>query len=273
MTLKFELKDRIVIITGGAGLLGEKHAEAIIEIGGIPILFDLDGAKAKEKTELIKSKYNAVCEAYEGDVTSEKSVLEISKKLIDKYGRVDVLINNAAANPKMEEESDDSFTRLERFSLDIWQKDLAVGLTGAFICSKVFGTLMSEQGNGVIVNISSDLGLIAPDQRIYRRTELPEENQPVKPITYSVVKHGLIGLTKYLATYWAEKGVRSNALCPGGINTSQPEDFVKKLNNLIPLGRMAEADEYKSAIQFLCSDASSYMNGACLVIDGGRTCW
>ena len=132
---------------------------------------------------------------------------------------------------------------------------------------------MAEQKKGVILNISSDLGLIAPDQRIYREGDIPDHQQPKKPITYSVIKHGMIGLTRYLATYWADQGVRANALCPGGVRTDQPDEFVSRLSALIPMGRMAAVDEYKGAIQFLCSDASAYMNGACLAIDGGRTCW
>jgi NAD(P)-dependent dehydrogenase (short-subunit alcohol dehydrogenase family) len=132
---------------------------------------------------------------------------------------------------------------------------------------------MARRGRGVIVNVASDLALIAPDQRLYRREGLPEDQQPVKPVTYSVVKTGLIGLTRYLATYWADCGVRANAISPGGVYNGQPDDFVVRLSSLIPLRRMARTDEYQAAIVFLCSDASSYMTGSNLVIDGGRTCW
>ena len=161
----------------------------------------------------------------------------------------------------------------ENFPLEIWNNDLAVSLTGAFLCSQIIGTEMAKAGKGVILNIASDLGVVAPDQRIYRRDNLPEDMQNVKPVTYSVVKFGIIGLTKYLATYWAENGVRVNSLSPGGVYSNQPEEFVQKLTNLIPMKRMAGIDEYKGAIVFLCSDASSYMTGANLIIDGGRTCW
>ena len=196
-----------------------------------------------------------------------------SKPSWTRYGRVDVLINNAANNPKVEARSDVEFSRLESFPLEQWQADLAVGLTGAFLCSRVIGGEMARRGRGVIVNVASDLALIAPDQRLYRKAGLPEDRQPVKPVTYSVVKSGLLGLTRYLATYWATSGVRVNAISPGGVYTDQPEEFVQRLSNLIPLGRMARVDEYEGAILFLCSDASSYMTGANLVVDGGRTSW
>jgi NAD(P)-dependent dehydrogenase (short-subunit alcohol dehydrogenase family) len=173
----------------------------------------------------------------------------------------------------MEKASEVDFSRLENFPLAQWQADIAVGLTGAFLCSQIFGAEMARRGRGVVVNIASDLALIAPDQRLYRQPGLPEELQPVKPVTYSVVKTALIGLTRYLATYWAKDGVRANAISPGGVFNSQPEDFVVRLSNLIPLGRMAEVGEYQGAILFLCSDASSYMTGANLIVDGGRSCW
>ena len=163
--------------------------------------------------------------------------------------------------------------RLENYSLDAWQADLAVGLTGAMLCSRVFGGEMARRGKGVIVNIASDLALIGPDQRLYAIDGRAHDEQPVKPVSYSVVKSGLIGLTRYLATYWAASGIRANALCPGGVENGQDTVFVKRIAERIPLGRMASLDEYQGAMLFLCSDASSYMTGAVLAIDGGRSTW
>jgi len=268
----FDLAGRVVLITGGAGLLGAEHAAAIAEAGGIPVIADLRGGDAQRVAHAIKERYGSEASALELDVTSPSACQAALARVLALHGRLDGLVNNAALNPKVEG-AGLSATRFENYSLELWNRELSVGLNGAFLCAQVFGAHMAAHGGGVIVNIASDLGLIAPDQRIYRRAGLAEAEQPVKPVTYSVVKGGLVMLTKYLATYWAEAGVRVNALCPGGVFAGQPEDFVEKLTQLIPMGRMARKDEYRAALVFLCSDASSYMTGSNLVIDGGRTCW
>jgi NAD(P)-dependent dehydrogenase (short-subunit alcohol dehydrogenase family) len=269
----FRLDNRVAVITGGAGLLGQQHAEAIASVGGIPVLADIPAAHPEAVAAALGERLGARVLGFEVDITKPYEIERMKNRLVEQLGGIDILINNAARNPKMEEASAVQFSRLENFPFDTWEKDLAVGLTGAFLCSKVFGEAMATRGRGVILNIASDLALISPDQRLYRQEGLPENQQPVKPVTYSVVKAGLIGLTRYLATYWADKGVRVNAISPGGVYTSQPPDFVKRLSALIPLGRMARINEYQAAIVFLCSDASSYMTGANLTIDGGRTCW
>jgi len=268
----FDLTENIAVITGGAGLLGEKHAESIAEFGGIPILLDINKKAGTEKAQRITNEYQVDCEFKLCDITDESQILSVRDALLSKYGRIDILINNAAIDPKVEAKSENKLSRLENFPIDQWNLELGVGLTGAMLCSKIFGYEISKNSNGVILNISSDLGIIAPDQRIYRKEGFPENEQPVKPVTYSVIKHGLIGLTKYLATYWPGK-VRCNTLCPGGIYAGQSEDFVQRLTDLIPLGRMANIDEYKAAIVFMVSDASLYMNGSTVVIDGGRSVW
>ena len=269
----FDLPGRVAIITGGAGLLGVQHAEAIAEAGGHPVLADIDEEKAIKKARMISEKYHVDSIGIGTDITNKNEVEALLDAVLKRFGRVDTLINNAANNPRVKANEDSSWSRFENFPIELWDQDIAVGLTGAFLCSQVIGSEMANRGGGVILNISSDLGVIAPDQRIYFKPGLPAEKQPAKPVSYAVVKTALIGLTKYLATYWADKNIRVNAICPGGVQTDQPDDFVAKLSNLIPLGRMAKKDEYKGAILFLVSDASLYMTGAAVVIDGGRTCW
>jgi NAD(P)-dependent dehydrogenase (short-subunit alcohol dehydrogenase family) len=269
----FDIKERVAIITGGAGLLGLKHAEAIASHGGIPVLVDLSAANPEAKAFEIISKYGVDAIGLECNITKPDQVQILLEKVLARYKRVDILINNAANNPKVESASQKAWSRLENFPLGIWEDDIAVGLTGAFLCSQVIGSEMARRKKGIIVNVASDLAVIAPDQRLYRQAGILDEQQPVKPVTYSVVKTGLIGLTRYLATYWANCGVRVNAISPGGVYNNQPEEFVQRVSNLIPMGRMANSDEYQGAILFLCSDASSYMTGFNLVIDGGRSCW
>jgi NAD(P)-dependent dehydrogenase (short-subunit alcohol dehydrogenase family) len=268
----FDLSGKVVAITGAAGLLGRKHAEAIASCGGTPILLDLCQRAVDEIASQLRNRYGVPAHGIELDITKESQVEASCANILSKFEKIDVLINNAANNPKVDATSTVvNATRLENFPIEIWNQDIAVGLTGSFLCAKYFGSAMAKAGSGVIVNISSDLGVIAPDQRLYRCDGVQDDMQNVKPVTYSVVKTALIGLTRYLATYW--KGVRCNALCPGGVYNGQGEEFVQRVSSLIPVGRMAHVDEYQGAILFLSSDASSYMNGAVLVVDGGRSCW
>jgi len=270
----FDLTDRVAIITGGAGLLGIKHAEAVAAMGGTPVLVDINAERAISCAEALAANLQRPTLGLGVDITRPDRVEQMLKSTLDAFGRVDILINNAANNPKMEARNDgQEWSRFEQFSLEAWNQDMAVGLTGAFLCSQVVGSHLAQQGHGVILNIASDLSVIAPDQRIYRQPGLPDDQQPVKPVTYSVVKAGLIGLTRYLATYWADRGVRVNALSPGGVYNEQDAAFVQRLTNLIPMGRMAGKDEYQAAVVFLVSDASAYMTGMNLVMDGGRTVW
>jgi NAD(P)-dependent dehydrogenase (short-subunit alcohol dehydrogenase family) len=269
----FDLTGQVAIVTGGCGLLGFRHAQAIAAAGGIPVLVDLGSTDPPAKARELEERYGIRALGYRADVTSPADLQQLLVSVIAEVGTVDILINNAANNPKVESSAGSGWSRLENFSLAMWEADMAVGLTGAFLCSQVIGAEMARRNKGVIINVASDLAVIAPDQRLYRQDGLPPDEQPVKPVTYSVVKTGLLGLTRYLATYWADRGVRVNAISPGGVYDGQPEVFVSRLQQLIPLSRMARVDEYQGAILFLCSDASSYMTGTNLVIDGGRSVW
>lgn len=264
----FDLKDQVIVITGGAGLLGKEHAKAIIKCDGIPIIADLN----LENAQKVAKEIGGNADAYQLDVTNENSIKELLNTLLKKYSKVHALINNAAIDPKVDNQGLAS-SRFENIDLDNLKKDLDVNLIGAVLCSKVFGSYFANNRGGKILNISSELGIIGPDQRLYKQKNLKDDEQPVKPVSYSIAKAGLIGLTKYLATYWPEKGVRVNAICPGGVEFNQPGEFISEISKRIPLGRMAQADEYQALVAFLCSDASSYMTGAVISADGGRTVW
>jgi NAD(P)-dependent dehydrogenase (short-subunit alcohol dehydrogenase family) len=267
----FDLHDRVAIITGGAGLLGYYHAAILASAGARVVLLDLPDASPLRRARQLMDEHGSEVIGITTDITSESSLEDAKAQILGRFGRIDILINNAANNPKVED-TNTTWSRLENFPLDIWEADVRVGLTGAFLCCRLFGTEMAKRKSGVILNVASDLALIAPDQRLYRVEGLPEDRQPVKPVTYSVVKTALIGLTRYLATYWSSANIRVNAISPGGVFNGQSEVFLSRLKQLIPMERMANRDEYQGAILFLCSDASSYMTGANLVIDGGRSC-
>jgi NAD(P)-dependent dehydrogenase (short-subunit alcohol dehydrogenase family) len=274
---KFNLDGKTAVITGGGGLLGSEHAIALLQHGATVLLTDINSNSLDIAVDVIEKHFSNSSirnnlKPVIMDVTSPDSIRSVSD---DMKGRIDILINNAAIDPKQNKESSAlNHSRLESFSLAQWNLELDVGLTGAFLCCKEFGTKMHLDGmGGVILNISSDLSVIAPNQKLYKKFDRTNDQQPVKPITYSVLKTGLIGLTRYISTYWNESNIRCNALSPGGVQHQQNQDFVKNISDLIPLGRMANKDEYHAAIQFLCSDASSYMTGQNIIIDGGRSVW
>lgn len=273
---KFDLTGKTALITGAAGLLGMEHAAALLESGAKVVLTDISESTLKSTCNQLELQFDATrIMTAVLDVSQPAAIQAVAETLWKEGVHIDILINNAAIDPKVKGEQGVLETsRLENFLLDQWNLQIAVGLSGAFLCSQVFGAEMAKKGRGgVILNIASDLSVFSPDQRLYRKDGLPDELQPVKPVTYSVIKAGLVGLTRYLATYWADKGVRCNALSPGGVINGQGEAFVQRLSSLIPLGRMADKDEYRAAVQFLCSPASSYMNGQNIVMDGGRSVW
>jgi NAD(P)-dependent dehydrogenase (short-subunit alcohol dehydrogenase family) len=272
MTLDFSLEGRVAIVTGGAGLLGVRHGEAIAAAGGVPVLADIRGAEAEARAAEIATASGVPAIGIACDVTRPESIEGLLQAVLERMGRVDILVNNAANNPKVETPGQ-AFSRLERFPIEQWHADLAVGLTGPFLCARIIGGALAAQKRGVIVNISSEYGIIAPDQRLYLKDGLPADQQPVKPVTYSVVKAGLHGLTLYLATYWAHAGVRVNTISLGGVESGQPSAFLERAAARIPMGRMAQPHDFQGALVYLCSDAAAFVTGANLVVDGGKTIW
>ncbi len=272
---QYKIKDKVVVITGGAGLIGRKHAIAVLEGEGIPVLLDIfEDSLERAKNELLESYPEATICTYVTDITSREALEKVRDDLLEKFGNIYGLINNAANNPKMEGGSKNmGAIQFHNLPLSMWQDDMAVGLTGAFLCCQVFGYEMEKAGKGVIINISSDYGIISPNQNIYREEGKKEEEQTIKPVSYSVVKHGIMGLTKYLATYWGKKGVRVNTLCPASLENGQDPNFIQKLSDLVPMGRMSKPEEYPATVLYMLSEASSYMTGATMVLDGGRTIW
>ena len=266
----FDLKGRNIVITGASGLLGSQYANTLSSAGANIILLDVDTIKnEKLKSALIKKYKNKIC-AYTLDISNQTEVNKISKKVIKDFKKIDGLINNAAYTSKgAKEKSDNAFGSFENFPIDIWQKSLDINLSGVFFCSQAFGKIMAKQGKGVIVNIASTYGLVGADQRIYGKSGLN------LPISYAATKGAIVNFTRYLAAYWHGKNIRVNTLSPGGVmdKTYQNESFIKKYSEKTILGRMANKEEYNGAMLFLISDASSYMTGANLVVDGGWTAW
>ncbi len=266
------LAKKTALITGAGGLLGPQHGIGLSSAGAKVILTDIDqDGLERSKKKILDSNKDAIVETYILDITNLESVENFENSYVKKNKYINILVNNAAINPKMKEKTDDVTGKIEDYDLDLWNREIEVGITGAFICSRVFGSRMADKGQGVIINISSDLAIRAPDQRVYSPTLSFEDIESYKPLGYSVVKTALIGMTRYLAEYWGHKNVRVNALLPGGVFNNQPQQLVDNVKSRTLLGRWANIDEYQDAIVFLASDASAYMTGQSIVMDGGRS--
>lgn len=267
------LENRVVVVTGASGLLGRQHCLAILEEGGKVAMLDVDQVRMEDFRQSLPFDLRENIQSYVCDIRDETQVDMVGKEILSCFGSVTGLVNNAAINPSVEKNTT-RFERFENLTRESWVEELDVGLWGSVVCSRVFGKIMLSAGMPCsIVNISSDHGLIAPMQHLYRVEGKSDAEQPVKPVTYSVVKHGLIGLTRYLSTYWASMNIRVNALCPGGVDNGQNSEFSSRFKAIVPLNRFARPDEYRGALIYLLSDESSYMTGAVMVVDGGRSVW
>lgn len=266
----FNLDGKVVLLTGGAGFLARVYTEVLGDAGATVVLADIQEEEVRKRAEELSSD-SRVVDGLPVDVTNKESVESLIKSVLSKHGKIDVLINNAAMNPKVEKTGLSNSPPFEDFPLEVWQKDLNVDLTGMFLMSQAAARQMIKQKNGVIINISSMYGLVSPNQNLYK----PEEGEQTqfKPASYSTSKAAVINFTRYLATYLAKYGIRVNCLAPGGVFQDQSDEFLKKYAQFTPMGRMAKSEELTGPILFLASDASSYMTGATLVIDGGWTAW
>lgn len=261
----FSIKDKVVIVTGAAGLIGKVYCDTLASAGAHVILCDLKQETCQPLAQKLSKQYDVQCMAFTCDVTSRKNWNILTKKITDKFNSIDILVNNAGfTNNSGIDGYSDGF---ENFSDEAWQGILDVNLTGVFMGCQVVGNRMKQQGFGSIINIASLYGVVSPNHQIYEDTGI---NQPV---AYSVSKAGVIALTKYLATYWGKTGVRVNAITPGGIYDNHTDPFLKRFKKLNPMGRMGNTKDLSGALIYLASDASAYVTGHNLVVDGGWTVW
>jgi NAD(P)-dependent dehydrogenase (short-subunit alcohol dehydrogenase family) len=270
---KFDLTGRVAVVTGGVGLLGAEFCRTLAEAGAAVVIVDMNDSASQAVTDsLTKSGYKAL--AVPTDITQPDSVNALVEKTLSAFGRLDILVNSAALDPKFDPDAIKKGITpgaFEDYPLDLWNSALNVNLTGTFLMTQACVKPMIEQGKkGSIINICSTYGLNGPDQRIYIKEG---KRVAFKPVYYTVTKAGVMGFTKYLAAYYAGTNIRVNALTPGGVFNNHEEYFVKNYSAKTILGRMANKDEMNGALLFLACDASSYMTGNNVVVDGGWTAW
>ncbi len=264
----FSLNNKVAIVTGALGLLGKQHCLALSEAGAAVIVCDLDEKACNDFAFSLEGDNLGV----RVDITSPDSIYNLKEIVVNKYKKIDILINNAAINDMFENPAAASeLSKFENYPLELWNKSLAVNVTGTFLCSQIIGSQMAEQGHGSIINIASTYGIVAPDQSVYKKEDGSQTFY--KSPAYPATKGAVISFTRFLAAYWGNKGVRVNSLSPGGVENHQDDYFIKNYSLRTPLGRMAAPSDYKGAIVFLASDASAYMTGANLIVDGGWTTW
>lgn len=264
----FSLNNKTAIVTGALGLLGRQHCLALSEAGASVIVCDLDEKTCNDFAFSLEGDSIGIS----ADITSIDSVNNLKEKVLNKYRKIDILVNNAAINDMFENPAAAAeLSKFENYPLDLWNKSLNVNVTGTFLCSQIIGSQMALQSSGSIINIASTYGIVAPDQSIYKKEDGSQSFY--KSPAYPATKGAVISFTRFLAAYWGNKGVRVNCLSPGGVENNQEEYFIKNYSSKTPLGKMAAPSDYKGAIVFLASDASAYMTGANLVVDGGWTAW
>ena len=265
---RFSLTGKVAVVTGGTGILGTHYCLALAEAGARVIVADLDAGRCRTLAGEITRDTGVAAEGMAVDLACEASVTSWAGEIKEKYQILDIIVNNAATK------SPDFFAPLESFPLGDWNSVMAVNITGMFLVVRELGPAMAAAGKGSIINVSSIYGVVGPDQRIYEGSWYEELGGAINtPLIYSVTKGAVVAMTRYLATYWGPRGVRTNTLTPGGVGSGQNSTFAEKYSARVPLGRMAEADEMVGALLFLASDASAYLNGHNLVVDGGLTAW
>lgn len=269
---KFSLKGQTAVVTGACGLLGKEFCRTLAQAGATVVAADITQEAVEKVVDEVIKPYSEGF-AWQTNVVDPASVQALVARTVAKTGRLDVLVCSAAMDPKFDGVHGKHLSTFENFTLEQWNDALNVNLTGLFLCAQAAVEPMKAQNHGVIINICSTYGLVGPDQRIYERPGQDAESRQFKPVYYSVTKAGVLGLTRYLATYYAGTGIRANCLTPGGVYNGHDELFVKNYSARTVIGRMANIDELSGGLLFLASDASSYMTGSNLIVDGGWTAW